>query len=91
LIDQLTPSPVAVKLVIDVATNINVLNTSHIGVISVNEGFRVRIKKNWLQIDGKTDDCGERQTTNGLLKFLSEQYFWRPIHEVSSVSATEEE
>jgi hypothetical protein len=60
-------SPVAVKLVIDVATNINVLNTSHIGVISVCDGFRVRVKKSKLQRGGKTDDCGERQTTNGLL------------------------
>ena len=44
-----------------------------------------------LERDEKTDDCGECQTTDGLFKFFSEQYFWRPMHEVSSVSATEEE
>jgi len=37
-------SPVTVKLVIDVAADINVLNTSHIGVISVCGCFQVRIK-----------------------------------------------
>jgi len=51
-------SPVTVKLVIDFATDINVLDTSHIGVISGN-GIRVRIKKNWLREGERTDDCGE--------------------------------
>jgi len=38
-------SPVTVKLVIDVATDIDVLSTSHIGVISVWDGFQVKVKK----------------------------------------------
>jgi len=57
---ELALSPVTVKLVIDFATDINVLDTSHIGVISVRDGIRVRIKKNLLRDSEKTDDCGER-------------------------------
>lgn len=63
--------PVAVKLVLDIATDIDVLDTSHIGLIS-GEKIRVSFKQIKSKSGEKTNDCGKYQTTNGLFKFLSE-------------------
>ena len=60
--------PVAVKLVIDVATDINVLNASHIGVISVREGL-VNIEKTGRKKADKRTIVGRVRRQTGCLSF----------------------